>query len=259
MSVSCVEYFNWNTQLLSNDTLLDLTAKSKKAVSWRNYLTYNFLYYLFLPAFVTSRVILFAKNFFSRKNTHYAEVQDHIKSYFVDKTKHHSLENLVELTQKMNKHMDPHMREFIIDVFAMEKNLSHISEILKGANIEIVGDDGEFFHRWKALGATSRTSSHRCDEDLSYSLNDNVFHELLFWKDSTLHNTRFQFESSPLKGSVFSSILHMHDYLNYKRRGLQQGQFGQSSFTEDDPIKIVFNKETFERNRKELASLFSGK
>jgi hypothetical protein len=120
---------------------------------------------------------------------------------------------------------------------------SHLSEILKGANVCFSRDNGFFCRRWSEQpGAYQRTSSHVYQGEECYAIG-----HFLFWLDPD-GNTRFQFEKSPFLG-FFSTVNHIIDYLRYKRDNEQQGVTGASCFTEScclickaDPTDFLIRK-----------------
>lgn len=248
-----------------NDTRLPLEEVSVNAVrnhnkaSWSRYIFYSSLLVLMSPLTIAATVSLFAISYFKRKNPEYTAAQNHILSYLKHKHRFHrqNTENtdVTSITERILNLTSAHLRPVLLDVLSLDRDLSHISHILKGANVKIEGDNGVFFDKWKAIhGTHKRKSSHPCDEDGSYSLRGNLFHEFLFWKDPITHCTRFQLEKSSFQPftSPAVSILHARDYLNYKRLNLQQGPFGNSPITDDNPICIHYHQTAFERNKQKL-------
>lgn len=254
----CIDTNNY-CSTLDPSTVDQLHKQSKQSVSWPVYLFYTSLLITLSPFVIVAKTHLLVSNFFKRKDKDYAQIQDRIQKYASLKHHNYSTEDLMDLTQRIHALVEPKMKSIILDLVAMEKDLSHIHPILRGANVEIKGDDGFFFQQWKtASGAKKRHSSHRCDRDLAYSIRGSLFNEFLFWKDRNSHDTRFQLEANSIHNPIInfpSLILHLNDFLNYKRSGLQQSQFGQSPFTEDQPIRINFNKKAFSYNKTEIKKI----
>lgn len=244
-------YIPWNEVAVDK-----LHHQNRSNVGWTSYIFYSSLLVVLSPFVGIAKVSLFIRIFFNRKDPQYANIQDRIQKYASLKHQKYSTEDLMDLTQRIHDLVEPKLKHIILDLVAMEKDLSHIHPILQGANVEIIGDKGFFFKAWKANPlAKKRASSHQCDRDKAYGIQGSLFNELLFWKDKKTHYTRFQLESHPARNPLthFSScVLHLRDYLNYKRSGLQQGQFGESPFTEDKPIRIIFDNDVFLANKAEL-------
>jgi hypothetical protein len=217
--------------------------EAKKSVSWSSYFFYSSLLVALSPFTAFARISLLVKNFFERKDPGYANHQSY------------QTEDLIELTERIHDIVEPELKHMIIDIIAMERDCSHIHPILQGANVEIVGDGGSFFDSWKNNPkAKKRPSSHNCEKGQSYSVSGKLFNELLFWKDKTTQFTRFQFEANATHNPM-TCVLHVRDYLDYKRSGLQQSQFGRSPFTESKPIRVVVDKEVFLENRIQLKKI----
>ncbi len=118
------------------------------------------------------------------------------------------------------------------ELLAMPELHSHLEEILGGANVRLIDENGFFFQLWSQHPeAYQRSSSHIYQKNKSYALN-----HLLFWLDPD-GNTRFQFENNPLKG-LRNTIYHFIDYLRYRRDNIQQGVVGKSKHVEDRCITI---------------------
>ena len=109
------------------------------------------------------------------------------------------------------------------------------TEILKGGNTCFENDEGLFYRRWsRHPDSIQRISSHNYQRGKCRAIS-----HLLFWVDLD-GNTRFQLESSPLRG-ILSFFEHLVDYLRYKRDNEQQGVTGASGHTEDYCLKIKVN------------------
>ena len=257
-------YFELNQACLpiKNDTI-DIIYHQNKA-SWSRYVFYSGLLILMSPLTTAATVYVFTIDYFKKNNTEYKTTHNQIKDYLKNKNNLLSTAEVNIAVSKITKRIlnltADHLKPVLFDVLSLDKDLSHISHILQGANVKIKGDKGLFFDKWKTIkGTCERKSSHSCDEDGTYSLHGNFFHEFLFWKDPITHCTRFQLEKSsfnPFRNPA-AAILHARDYLNYKRFNLQQGPFGSSSATDKYPICIHHHKTTFEKNKQKLQDLFS--
>lgn len=125
------------------------------------------------------------------------------------------------------------------ELLAMPELHDHLEEILGGANVRLIDENGFFFQLWSQHPeAYQRKSSHEYQPNKSFALN-----HLLFWIDLD-GNTRFQFENNPLKG-LRNSIYHFIDYLRYRRDNLQQGVAGKSKHVEERCLTIRVNTQEF--------------
>ena len=248
--------FNGSPTPLHEVSLDEIHHETTRNVDWTTYIFYSSLRLSLSPLVELAKASLFISNYFRRKDPEYATVQDRINKYATIKHQKYATEDLIELTQRIHALVDPTLKPIILDLVAMEKDLSHIHPILQGANVEVIGDSGFFFNAWKAnSNARQRQCSHKHDSDKAYSIRGSFFNEFLFWKDKDTHFTRFQLEANSIHNPLRnwpSLVLHLRDYLNYKISGLQQSQFGQSPFTENKPIRIVFEKEAFIENKADL-------
>ncbi len=249
---------NETTRLPLKDDVVDVVRCQNKA-SWSKYIFYSSLLILMSPLTTLATVSLFAASYFNRKNPEYITAHNQIRSYLNHKDRFHKQNTYVtSVTERILNLTSAHLRPILLDVLSLDENLSHISHILQGANVKIEGDKGVFFDKWKVIHGTHvRKSSHPCDKDGTYSLRGDFFHEFLFWKDPVTHCTRFQLEKSsfqPFTNPV-TSILHARDYLNYKRLNLQQGPFGASPVTDNNPICIHHHQAAFECNKQKLQDL----
>lgn len=118
------------------------------------------------------------------------------------------------------------------ELFTLPELYPYLIDILQGANVQLVGDNGQFYNRLLAHPKSHpRISSHKYQNkhcaELGY---------LLFWIDLE-GNTRFQLEKNPLK-NLRSTIHHICDYLRYKRDNQQQGIVGSSRYTESHCLSI---------------------
>jgi hypothetical protein len=120
----------------------------------------------------------------------------------------------------------------------------HLKEILDGANIRMIGDNGFFYHRWSHhREAYSRVSSHSYQKDQCYGLG-----YICFWLDLE-GNTRFQFENTPFKGFI-NTVYHIIDMLRYWRDNEQQGVAGMSAYTESHCLNIPIDLRTISTKSK---------
>ncbi|MCH9631467.1 MAG: hypothetical protein S4CHLAM37_14900 [Chlamydiia bacterium] len=227
--------------------------EERQPVSRATRIYYTALMVLLSPFVAFARTSLMVHNYLKKEDTVYAKAQSLLKTYVVSDLSKVKNSDLVELSEKIAGIVDPSIKDLTLDILSLDCNLADLKEILKGANIDIRGDKGFLFNKWKNYGISKkRHSSHKSDKDGCYSLRDTFFKQFLFWKDSEKHNTRFQIENNAFEASVrnlCSSILHAQDYLNYRKSGLQQGQFGVSPFTETNPIKITFNMDKYLEKR----------
>lgn len=131
------------------------------------------------------------------------------------------------------------MREFL----ALPEFFEDLKEILGGANVCLLGDNGFFCNQWsKNPEAHQRISSHQYRGKECYELG-----HFLFWIDLD-GNTRFQLENTPVKG-FRNAVYHLFDLLKYWRDNEQQGVVGTSKYTEKfclsiavDPKKYLIRK-----------------
>ncbi|PIS03293.1 MAG: hypothetical protein COT85_01025 [Chlamydiae bacterium CG10_big_fil_rev_8_21_14_0_10_42_34] len=147
----------------------------------------------------------------------------------------------VEITKFLAEHRKkPFAAGYLFSEFLRLPELySVLPNILEGANVCLLNDEGFFCRRWSDHhDAYMRKSSHKYQDDQCFAIG-----HFLFWLDLE-GNTRFQFEKSPMRG-FFSSINHTIDYLRYLRDNEQQGVAGSSPHTEEFCIKIVVNKKSF--------------
>lgn len=225
----------------------------RQVVSRATRVYYSALMMLLSPFVAFAKASLIVRDYLKRNDTLYAKTQNLLKTYVVADLSKVKGSDLIELSDKISRIVDPAIKDLTLDILSLDCNLADLKEILKGANIDIKGDRGYLFNKWKKFEISKkRHSSHKSDKDGCYSLRDTFFKQFIFWKDRRKHNTRFQIENNTFEASIrniCSSILHAQDYLRYRKSGYQQGQFGVSPFTEAHPIKINFNKKKYLEKR----------
>lgn len=233
----------------------------KKPVSRAAYFYYTTLLVLLSPFSLCAKTYQKASSIFKKMDPEVAQVKKVLKEHVVKKElENDSNQELYELAEKVNGIAGIYVKEMVIDVLSLGLKANALKEVLKGANISIEGDNGAFFDKWKHFPVCiKRVSSHKSDPEGCFSVKDPIFHEFLFWKDKQQKNTRFQLERTALFSfwHFSSSVIHLEDYLVYKRSGQQQGVFGNSEFTENHPIKVTFNEEAYLKKRAILEKAFN--
>jgi len=116
-------------------------------------------------------------------------------------------------------------------------------EILRGAHLVLLKDQVDSSHgpisayemleNWP--GAYKRASSHRSDAQQYGIPQGQVLHTILLGKIGG--KTWFQFEGNGVNG-VWTFILHMCDYVEYKLTGRNIGPLGTSKYTDRTPLLI---------------------
>jgi len=116
-------------------------------------------------------------------------------------------------------------------------------EILSGAHLVLLKDQVDSSHgpisayamleNWP--GAYKRASSHRSDAQQYGIPQGQVLHTILLGKIGG--KTWFQFEGNGVNG-VWTFILHMCDYVEYKLTGRNIGPLGTSKYTDRTPLLI---------------------
>lgn len=245
-------YENFRNTLVYDNSHHEIGEREEVSRTTRVY--YTALLILLSPFVVFANASIKIRNYLKKDNALHLRTQDLLKTYVVEDLSKVRTSDLIELSEKISKIVDPAIKDLTIDILSLNCNLADLKEILKGANIDLIDDKGFLFEKWKNYSISKkRHSSHFCDSSGCYSLKDSFFRQFLFWKDAEVHNTRFQFEKNAFEislSNLASSILHAKDYLIYRRSGLQQGQFGVSPFTEARPIKIKFDMKSYQEKRE---------
>jgi hypothetical protein len=112
-------------------------------------------------------------------------------------------------------------------------------EILRGAYVLLEDDGGELYEKWKnTLDHTNRVSSHS-SSDSQHAIQGQLVSELLFSKVEYKEKqcTWLQLEANPVI-DLISFLRHMVDWANYRITGRNQGPYGDSEFTEANPLLI---------------------
>ncbi|HZZ78509.1 MAG TPA: hypothetical protein VFE62_08325, partial [Gemmataceae bacterium] len=96
-------------------------------------------------------------------------------------------------------------------------------------------DKGDRYRAWKQLPSTDdRRSSHPSD-DTQYHVDGPFCHTILFSKFGD--HTWVQLENSPF--SFYYILDHTMDFFVYKLTGRNQGPYGSSAFTDQNPIRVA--------------------
>ncbi len=183
-----------------------------------------------------------------------AEIQELLQQFANSENTQSLLETLlsIENPQMLKEKSLESDIVLLIDIFSMDPQNPLLQEILKGANVKLL-DSGFFYEKWAELqGSYKRLSSHNYIEDMCQGKPGMIINEFLFWKDLD-GNTRFQLEKTPTTGPLFGvphQILHLMDYLVYKRDDLQQSQFGCSKYTEKNCLQVSFDKIAYQKQKK---------
>ncbi len=154
--------------------------------------------------------------------------------------------------------------ELILIDFMLGK-MEHPEQVIHfflGAHIELHGDDGENYKKWKRVfGAhgkdsmKSRISSHQ-SEDPQFAIAGPLLSEALFGtrfvdNDNKSKCTWIQLESRPVTSPkewfknrrefvqlLIDLFLHLLDFIDYRWNQNNIGPYGKSTFTEKNPLVI---------------------
>lgn len=110
---------------------------------------------------------------------------------------------------------------------------AELSEVLRGAHVEIRDEDGSIYSFLTSLpGATRRTSSHTSDRAQFGIPEGRVVSTLLV--GHLQNRTWFQLEGSPWgpHQSVWNLLGHILDFIEYRTLGQNVGPLGTSMFTD---------------------------
>ncbi len=139
----------------------------------------------------------------------------------------------------------------LLNVAEKMKNFSQddkFCDLLKGGHL-IIYDNGALYKDLKKAGNNfailrKRLSSHHKNRlnpnEHDIGIDTEVFGELLVGTTKEGH-TYMQFEGAPIK-DLWSFIVHMMHYIQYKVTGKNVGYLGISDFTEANPIVIEQQK-----------------
>ncbi len=235
---------------LSSSSYPDL---SNQRVSTLTYVVYSALYYGMTPFVLIAKVIAIAKKFFQKHNEDQNRIKNAIEKHLNASTHSFKSQYTAALLLRNIDLFSDNGKKIILDVLALSDDLRHIPDILKGACI-CVQDKGALFNMWSQLDKVDKnaSSSHNHNHGDSFRVEGDVIKQFLCWKNKDNFHTYFQLESNPVSFNPFkidSSIFHLVDYFDYKRKGVQISQFGVSPYTESYPITFSWDKESFERNK----------
>lgn len=116
-----------------------------------------------------------------------------------------------------------------------EISTTQMQEILKGAHVHLKDGGKAYFHWLKEVkNKHTRVSSHPAS-DKQFAVRGEFVKELLFSKLDDC--TWFQLEGSPV--SFGNVTTHMIDYFKYKITGRNQGPYGSSKYTHNDPLILT--------------------
>lgn len=126
-------------------------------------------------------------------------------------------------------------------VVLCQRNVTYMSEILRGAHIVVDDDEHNSMYYWlKALpGSYRRSSSHK---SIVPQIGVPVFqqiHSILTGIVRENSTTWLQFESGFWKVGNVKSVLHFMNYMYYKLIDCQVGPFGVSMRTEARPLRLL--------------------
>ena len=236
---------------LSSSSYPDL---SNQRVSTLTYVVYSALYYGMTPFVLIAKVIAIAKELFQKHNKDHNRIKSVIEKHLKASTDSSRSQYTAALLLRHIDRLSDTGKKIILDVLALSDDLRHIPYILKGACI-CVEDNGALFDMWSRLDnvVKNTSSSHMHKQDDCFRVEGDVIKQFLCWKNRDSSHTYFQIESNAISYHPFkidSSIFHLVDYFDYKRKGVQISQFGVSPYTESHPITFSWNKESFETNKK---------
>ncbi len=131
----------------------------------------------------------------------------------------------------------------------LEQDLhKHLLKIMQGAQVHL-DDGGALFRVWQEHpSASPRRSSHSQWKE-TIELGHCLFG--LVQRGEHLH-TCFQFENSPVWGSIMTPIHHLIDYLRYKSTDQNQGPAGSSPHVDHRPLALHVDVDAYFKARENL-------
>jgi len=139
-----------------------------------------------------------------------------------------------------------------------------IHQMWKGAYVEIPGDQGFFYKRWKRYGREATSSHKSCSTQYRirgkgplYDFKGNWVHTqdydvLVGMKcdDQGVKTTWFQWERSSTM-TMMGKWKHLVDYLKFKWMRKNLGPHGNSMYKEGRPMKLGYKKECISYNKED--------
>ena len=200
---------------------------------------------LLLPLVVTELFQILKEGFKSSRLESLTELESRVSSKFGAQ-----LQNLLGRVQNCcKKQMIPGLAEANDSEVKMLQDLAEqfditeeqFVEIGRGAHVRL-DDNGKAYEDWKkSTQASARHSSHPADST-QYGLQGKFVKEFLFSRVTENGKTYswFQFEKNPTRFGYL--IRHMVDFMKYKQSGLNQGPYGQSVYTDKNPLVLKHKK-----------------